>query len=137
MASRLRPLYLHALIYPLYIHPFWAMVKLFLQFLTFKRYEHDNSAPEFQLGLQRIKINPLSRIILVYYCKCCSLIGYSTRCLFLDRLASSKTIIFVAHFYLENGFQHAFFNVFVQNFMFGLCMVLLKQLDYSLLISMR
>ena len=27
----------------------------------------------------------ISRIILVYYCKCCNLIGYSTRYLFLDR----------------------------------------------------
>ena len=27
----------------------------------------------------------ISRIILVFYCKCCNLIGYSTRYLFLDR----------------------------------------------------
>ena len=27
----------------------------------------------------------ISRITLVFYCKCCNLIGYSTRYLFLDR----------------------------------------------------
>ncbi len=27
----------------------------------------------------------VSRIILVYYCKCCNLIGFSTRYLFLNR----------------------------------------------------
>ena len=29
--------------------------------------------------------NAVNRIILVYYCKCCIFIGYSTRYLFLDR----------------------------------------------------
>ena len=33
----------------------------------------------------RINLCNISRIILVYYCKCCNLIGYSTRYLFLDR----------------------------------------------------
>ena len=32
----------------------------------------------------------ISRIILVYYCKCCNLIGYSTRYLFLDRQRVAK-----------------------------------------------
>ena len=30
-------------------------------------------------------LSHISRIILVFYCKCCNLIGYSTRYLFLDR----------------------------------------------------
>ena len=30
-------------------------------------------------------INKVSRIILVYYCKCCNVIGYSTRYLFIIR----------------------------------------------------
>ena len=33
----------------------------------------------------RYIISRFSRIILVYYCKCCNLIGYSSRYLFLDR----------------------------------------------------
>ena len=31
-----------------------------------------------------------SRFILVYYCKCCDLIGYSTRYLFLDKEQVAK-----------------------------------------------
>ena len=31
------------------------------------------------------KITIISRIILVYYCKCCNVIGYSTRYLFIIR----------------------------------------------------
>ncbi len=40
--------------------------------------------------LRRNVIYLFSRIILVYYCKCCNLIGYSTRYLFLDRLRVAK-----------------------------------------------
>ena len=39
----------------------------------------------FQLGLTLI-----SRILLVYYCKCCNLIGYSTRYLFTIRQRVAK-----------------------------------------------
>jgi hypothetical protein len=35
--------------------------------------------------IQQLVLNTISRIILVYYCKCCNLIGYSTHYLFLDR----------------------------------------------------
>ena len=58
----------------------------------------------------------ISRIILVYYCKCCNLIGYSTRYLFLKWQNNH----FFAHYLEKNAFQLAFFNDFVQNFMFDL-----------------
>ena len=37
-----------------------------------------------QKGITACDLFIFSRIILVYYCKCCNLIGYSTRYLFLD-----------------------------------------------------
>ena len=53
------------------------------------RLELYGCVPEFKKGsFVFLSIQPLpriSRIILVYYCKCCNLIGYSTRYLFIIR----------------------------------------------------
>ena len=48
----------------------------------------------------------------------------------------SKTIIFLAHFLKKSRFQLAFFNIFCAIF-YVWSLILLKQLDYSLSISMR
>ncbi len=67
-------------------------------------------------ALYKVRPTLISRIILVYYCKCCNLMPLYS--LSIPReIASGKTIIFLAHFFKENGFQLAFFNDFVQYFM--------------------
>ena len=50
-------------------------------FSSFIRYSKNTS---LYWGWRKSKWD-YSRIILIYYCKCCNLIGYSTRYLFLDR----------------------------------------------------
>ena len=54
------------------------------------------------------KIMEINRIILVYYCKCCNLIGYTLLAIYSSIDRSSKTIIFLAHIFFKNSIQLAF-----------------------------
>ena len=100
--------------------------------------------------LRILCINCISKNLHVYYCKCCNLIDYATRYLFVNRYrvaASNATEFFgkeprKAEFF---GKQQCLFLVFRNNFeeitntsLFLLKhLFLLKQLDYSLSISMK
>ena len=74
----------------------------------------------------------ISKIVIVYNCKCCNLIGYATRYLFINRYRvaasnATRSIFFAKKQCFQNNFEE----------ITNTSLFLLKQLDYSLSISMK
>ena len=77
----------------------------------------------------------ISNNLVVYYCKCCNLIGYATRYLFVNRYREATSNATRPSFSQKNRL----FLVFRNNFegITNTSLFLLKQFDYSLSISMK
>ena len=82
-----------------------------------------------------LEIFRLSETLLVYYYKCCNLIGYANRYVFVNRYRVAATYC-KAEFFVK---QQWLFLVFQNNFeeITYVSLFLLKQLDYSLSISIK
>ena len=79
-------------------------------------------------------ISPLqifSKNFLVYFCKCCNLIGYATRYIFVDRYPGAARNATTSSFFAS---KRCLFLIFWNNFeeIKNTSLFLLKQLDYSL-----
>ena len=82
-----------------------------------------------------VLVYSFSKNLVIYYCKCCNLIGYTTHYLFVNRyrvVASNATRPSFSQ-------KKCLFLVFWNNFeeITNTSLFLLKQLDYSLSISMK
>ena len=83
------------------------------------------------MSLSIMQYQQLVKTYTFYYCKCCNLIGYFTRYLFVNRYRVAAMPSFSQKKY------DAFSSFFRNNFETNASLFLLKQSDYSLSISME